>query len=51
VDARATKVHLLDVATRLDIRGRWTMKKADLVTAIDKANRSATARAVVTTVT
>jgi hypothetical protein len=44
VDARASKVHLLEVATRLDIRGRWTMTKADLVTAIDKANRSATAK-------
>jgi cation transport regulator ChaB len=45
VDARATKAHLLDVAKQLEIRGRWTMTKADLVTAIDKANRSATARA------
>jgi ChaB len=44
VDARATKTHLLEVATRLDIRGRWAMSKADLVAAIDKANRSATAR-------
>ncbi len=45
VDARARKAHLLEVAARLDIRGRWAMSKADLVTAIDKANRSATARA------
>jgi hypothetical protein len=45
VNARATKTHLLEVATRLDIRGRWAMSKADLVEAIDKANRSATARA------
>lgn len=45
VDARATKTHLLEVATRLDIRGRWEMSKADLVAAIDKANRSATAKA------
>ena len=45
VNARATKSHLLDVATRLDIRGRWAMSKADLVAAIDKANRSASAKA------
>jgi cation transport regulator ChaB len=45
VDARASKAHLLEVATRLDIRGRWAMSKADLVAAIDKANRSATAKA------
>ncbi len=45
VDARASKVHLLEVATRLGIRGRWALSKADLVTAIDKANRRATAKA------
>ena len=45
VNARATKSHLLDVATRLDIRGRWSMSKADLVVAIVKANRSASAKA------
>jgi ChaB len=45
VDARASKTHLLEVATRLDVRGRWAMKKAELVAAIDKANHSATARA------
>ncbi len=45
VDARASKAHLLEVATRLDIRGRWAMSKIDLVTAIDKANRNATAKA------
>lgn len=39
VDANATKKHLLDVAKRLDITGRSTMKKAELVTAIKKANR------------
>jgi ChaB len=43
VNARATKTHLLHLATRLDIRGRWTMTKADLVVAIDKANDRATA--------
>ena len=45
VNARATKAHLVEVATRLDVRGRWAMSKADLVTAIDDANRSATAKA------
>ncbi|MCU1366686.1 MAG: ChaB family protein [Ilumatobacteraceae bacterium] len=45
VDARASKAHLLEVATRLEIRGRWAMSKADLVTAIDRANRRATAKA------
>lgn len=45
VDARASKAHLLEVATRLDIRGRSRLTKSDLVTAIDKANRSATAKA------
>ncbi|MGE0877491.1 MAG: ChaB family protein [Acidimicrobiia bacterium] len=45
VNARATRVHLLDVAKELDITGRWSMKKDELVTAIDKANRRATAKA------
>jgi hypothetical protein len=45
VNARATKSHLLDVAKRLDIRGRWAMSKADLVAAIDAANRRASAKA------
>jgi cation transport regulator ChaB len=44
VDAFATKAHLIDVAKRLDIKGRSKMKKAQLVKAIDKANRSATAK-------
>jgi cation transport regulator ChaB len=43
VDARATKTHLLHLATRLDVRGRWKMTKADLVVAIDRANRRASA--------
>ena len=45
VDARAGKAHLLEVASRLDVRGRWAMTKADLVAAIDTANRGATAKA------
>ncbi|MEO8692952.1 MAG: ChaB family protein [Acidimicrobiales bacterium] len=44
VDAFATKEHLLDVARRLDVKGRTRMTKAKLVDAIDKANRSATAQ-------
>ena len=43
VDARASKAHLLDVARRLAIRGRTRMTKADLVDAIVKANRRASA--------
>lgn len=39
VDANASKQHLLDVARRLDIHGRSTMKKSELVTAIKKHNR------------
>jgi cation transport regulator ChaB len=38
VDANATKEHLMGVAKRLDIRGRSRMTKAELVTAIEKAN-------------
>ena len=44
VDAFASKAHLLDVAKRLDITGRTKMTKTELVKAIDKANRSATAK-------
>jgi cation transport regulator ChaB len=44
VDANASKKHLVDVARRLDIRGRSTMSKTELVSAIKKANRRATAR-------
>ena len=43
VDAFASKAHLMDVARRLDIPGRSKMTKAELVEAIDKANRSASA--------
>jgi cation transport regulator ChaB len=39
VDANASKNHLLNVARRLDIRGRSSMSKSDLVEAIKKANR------------
>lgn len=39
VDANATKKHLVELARRLDIAGRSTMTKEELVTAIKKANR------------
>jgi cation transport regulator ChaB len=44
VNANASKKHLMDVARRLDISGRSTMSKHELVTAIKKANRRATSR-------
>ncbi|MGE2728169.1 ChaB family protein [Mycolicibacterium vaccae] len=44
VDANASKKHLLDVARRLDISGRSTMTKDELVSAIEKANRRESAR-------
>jgi hypothetical protein len=45
VDANASKTHLMDVARKLDVRGRSTMTKDELVDAIKKANRKATSRA------
>ena len=44
VDANASKAHLMDVARRLDISGRSTMTKIQLVNAIKKANRRESAR-------
>ncbi|MBA2767940.1 MAG: ChaB family protein [Sporichthyaceae bacterium] len=44
VDANATKSHLMELAKRLDIRGRSRMSKDELVDAIRKANDRATAR-------
>lgn len=38
VDANASKEHLMDVAKKLDISGRSSMKKDELVDAIKKAN-------------
>jgi len=43
VDANASKTHLQSVAARLGVRGRSKMTKQELVTAIKKANRRATA--------
>jgi cation transport regulator ChaB len=44
VDANASKKHLVEVARRLDIPGRSTMTKDDLISAIEKANRRQTRR-------
>ena len=44
-DANASKKHLYDLATRLEIKGRSGMDKGELVDAIQKANDRATARA------
>ncbi len=44
VDANASKAHLMDVARRLNISGRSTMTKTQLVNAIKKANRRASSR-------
>ncbi len=45
VDANASKKHLLDVARRLDVSGRSTMTKPELVEAIKKANARETRKA------
>ena len=45
VDTTASKTHLRDLARRLQVAGRSTMTKAQLVEAIRKANRRVTARA------
>ncbi len=42
VDANASKGHLYDVASRLDITGRSRMTKDELVDAIQKANEKET---------
>lgn len=46
VDANATKKHLYDLATRLDVRGRSRMTKSELVEALQKANDRASAKAL-----
>ena len=45
MDANASKRHLYEIATRLGIDGRSKMDKGELVEAIMKANRRATAKA------
>jgi hypothetical protein len=44
VDANAGKQHLYDLAKKLDIPGRSSMTKQELVEAIEKANNRETAR-------
>ena len=46
VDANASKKHLLDVAKRLDVRGRSRMTKDELVEAIGRANAAASRQAL-----
>jgi len=45
VDASATKEHLMDLARRLDVRGRSKMTKPELVDALKKANRKESRKA------
>jgi cation transport regulator ChaB len=45
VDANASKAHLMDVAKRLDVSGRSSMTKDELVDAIQKANDKETRKA------
>lgn len=44
VNANASKKHLMEIARRLDVSGRSSMNKDELVAAIKKANRRETAR-------
>ncbi len=45
VDANASKKHLYELATRLEISGRSRMSKGELVDALQKANLRATRKA------
>ena len=45
VDANASKKHLYELATRLEISGRSKMSKDELVEALQKANNRASAKA------
>jgi hypothetical protein len=45
VDANASKKHLYELATRLEINGRSTMSKEELVEALQKANNRASSKA------
>ncbi len=44
VDANASKKHLYGLATRLDIKGRSSMSKPELVEALQRANNRTSAR-------
>ncbi len=45
VDANASKAHLMDLARQLDVHGRSSMTKDQLVEALERASRRETARA------
>jgi hypothetical protein len=45
VDANASKAHLYELAKRLDVKGRSSMTKAELVEALQKANDRESAKA------
>ncbi|MFC4242992.1 ChaB family protein [Gryllotalpicola reticulitermitis] len=45
VDANASKTHLMEIAKRLDVHGRSSMTKPELVEAIQKANDRDTRKA------
>jgi cation transport regulator ChaB len=45
VDANASKGHLYELARKLDVKGRSTMTKEELVRALQKANDAATRKA------
>jgi hypothetical protein len=45
VDTNASKTHLYEIARRLDIVGRSSMSRQQLVNAIRKENRNAASRA------
>lgn len=46
VDANASKKHLYGLAARLDVRGRSSMTKPELVEALERANNRESARAL-----
>lgn len=46
VNANATKAHLYGLAQRLEVKGRSTMTKAELVEALQKANDKASREAL-----
>lgn len=46
VDANASKKHLYELATRLEVKGRSRMTKAELVEGLQKANDRASAQAL-----
>ena len=46
VDANASKQHLYELATRMQIKGRSSMTKAELVEALQRANSRESARSL-----